>query len=52
LQATGLDFVKLLNDNLEEDADEEQKIFRQTSISVSTLTNISYLRVRASKYGL
>jgi hypothetical protein len=41
LQATGLDFVKLLNDDLEEDTLEEQKIFRQTSISVSTLTNFS-----------
>jgi hypothetical protein len=35
LKATGLDFVKLLSDDLEEDALEEQKIFRQRSISVS-----------------
>jgi hypothetical protein len=41
LQATGLDFVKLLNDDLEEDTLEEQKIFRKTSLSVSTLTNFS-----------
>ncbi|PNF14801.1 putative multidrug resistance-associated protein lethal(2)03659 [Cryptotermes secundus] len=33
LKATGLDFVKLLNDDLEEETLEEQKIFRQTSIS-------------------
>jgi hypothetical protein len=41
LQATGLDFVKLLNDDLEEDDLEEsqplQKLLRQMSISVCTL---------------
>jgi hypothetical protein len=39
LQATGLDFAKLLNDNWEEHAHEEdqalQKTLRQVSVSVS-----------------
>jgi hypothetical protein len=43
LQATGLDFAKLLNDNLEEDAHEEgqpvQRVLRQLSVSVSLLNN-------------
>jgi hypothetical protein len=45
LQATGLDFAKLLNDDLEEDAHEDsqplQKMLRQMSISVSVLNNCS-----------
>jgi hypothetical protein len=45
LQATGLDFAKLLNDNLEEDAHEEgqpvQQVLRQMSVSVSVLNKSS-----------
>lgn len=45
LQATGLDFAKLLNDDLEEDAHEGgqplQQMLRQMSFSVSMLNNCS-----------
>jgi hypothetical protein len=44
LQATGLDFAKLLNDNMEEGAHEQdqplQKMLWQMSVSVSVLNNI------------
>jgi hypothetical protein len=45
LQATGLDFAKLLKDDVEEDAHEGgqplQQILRQVSVSVSALNNCS-----------
>jgi hypothetical protein len=45
LQATGLDFAKLLNDDVEEDAHEGgqplQQMLRQLSVSVSVLNNCS-----------
>lgn len=45
LQATGLDFAKLLNDDLEEDAYDGgqplQQMLRQMSVSVSVLDNCS-----------